>query len=114
MDEREPKHRKKKPSDKSKSESRSDHKHEYEPCIVKFIHYSWAERCVVCGRVKATWTMKNRERNMELLREDSIVKPGIGLNDYLSVPEMKAKYPGVKVYEAYYEGHELKVREIFL
>ena len=113
MDNDSPSYRKKKPSDTSKAEARSDHKHEYEPCIVKFLLYSWAERCAVCGRVRAMWTMKNRERNLELLRPESIGKPGIGLNDFLSVAEMKAKFPGVKVYEEYYEGHELKAREIF-
>lgn len=110
MDEREPKHRKKKPSDKSKSESRSDHKHEYEPCILKFLLYGWTERCVVCGRFRGKW---NREKNRELMRPESVGKPAIGLNDYLSVAEMKEKFPGVKVYEEYLDGHEFKVREIF-
>ena len=110
MDEREPKHRKKKPSDKSKSSSRSDHKHEYEPCILKYIVYIWGERCSICGRTRSKWSVA---KNRLLLRSESLGKPGIGLNDYLSVPEMKEKFPGVKVYEEYYEGHELKVREIF-
>lgn len=47
------------------------------------------------------------------MRPESVGKPAIGLNDYLSVAEMKEKFPGVKVYEEYLDGHEIKVREIF-
>ena len=110
MDNDSPSYRKKKPSDTSKSASRSNHKHEYEPCIFKFINYSWGERCVICGR---TTSKLDAAKNRELRRPESLGKPGVGLNDYLSVAEMKEKFPGVKVYEEYFEGHELKVREIF-
>lgn len=108
-----PKYKKKKHSSRSKGESRSDHKHEYEPCIVKYLVFSWAERCAVCGRVKTTWTMKNRERNRELRRPESLGKPGVSLNDFLSVKEMREKFPGVRVYEEYLDGHELRFRELF-
>ena len=110
MDEREPKHRKKKPSDKSKSDARSDHKHEYEPCILKYVLYTWGERCSICGRTRSKW---NKAKNRLLRRPESLGKAGVGLNDYLSVAEMKEKFPGVKVYEEYFDGHEIKVREIF-
>ena len=107
-----PKYQKKKRSSSSKVESRSDHKHEYEPCIVKYLMYHWAERCAICGRIKGGWTMTNRDRNRELRRPESIGKPGVGLNDYLSVEEMKEKFPGVHVYEEYWETHEVKYREL--
>lgn len=52
MDRESPIHRKKKPSSKSKASSRSNHKHKYEPCILKYLQYSWGERCQICGRIR--------------------------------------------------------------
>ena len=110
MDEREPKHRKKKPSDKSKSSSRSDHKHKYTRCIVNWLwFYSFGKRCNVCGRIQ---TLYNRS-SKELMRSEAHGHPSVGLNDYLSVSEMKAKYPGIRVYREYYEGNALKYTEVF-
>lgn len=105
--------KKKKRSDVSKAEARSDHKHEYEPCIVKYLVYNWGERCKVCGRIRHTWSMLSRERGKELMRPGSVRRAGIGVNDFLSVAEMKEKFPGVRVYEECWENHEIKTKEIF-
>ena len=109
MDRDYPAHRKKKPRDTSRSERRSDHKHEYEPCIVRFIaFFNWGERCRICGRTREKWG-----RDDDFLRPESIGKPGISTNDFLSVRELREKFPGVSVYEQYFEGHDLRTKELF-
>lgn len=109
MDNDVPAYRKKKRSGVSKSEARSDHKHEYEPCIVKYVLYNWGERCSVCGRMRFDWSRSKKE----LMRPESAGRAGIGLNDFLTVREMKEKFPGVRVYEEYWEKREIKTKEIF-
>ena len=107
MDE-ETKHRKKKPSSVSKSESRSNHKHIYEPCIIKFILYNWGERCTVCGRTRFDWSRSGKD----LQRDERVRRSSIGLNDFLTVQEMKQKFPGVKIYEEYFENRDIKYKEL--
>ncbi len=105
-------YRKKKPSSKSKAEKRSDHKHEYELCIIRFMWwFDWGERCRICGRTRIKHKLTN-SRN-DFLRPESVGKPGVGLNDFLSVRELREKYPGTNVYEELWEGNDLKIQEIF-
>lgn len=109
MDRDYPAHRKKKASDTSKAEKRSDHKHEYESCIVRYaVFFHWGKRCRICGRTKGKWG-----RDTDFLRPESVGKPGIGVNDFLSVRELRQKYPGVGIYEEYFEGHDLRTKELF-
>ena len=107
MDRDYPKHRKKKPSDTSRSEKRSNHKHEYEPCIIRYFFYNWGVRCRICGRI-----VTKPSGNTDFLRPESIGKPGVGSDDFLSVSELRQKYPGVGIYEEYFDGHDLKTREL--
>lgn len=108
MDNDAPAYKKKKASRTSKSASRSDHKHEYDFCIVRYMFfYEWGERCRVCGRTRTKWS-----RTHDFLRPEAIGKPGIGDDDYLSVKELRDKFR-VNVYEQYWEGHELKTKEVF-
>ena len=96
MDDETPKHRKKKPSDKSNAKARSDHKHKYEPCILHIIvAYTWGERCAICGRMRHRW-FPSKDR--ELRRPLGYSKAAVGANDFLTVREMKEKFPGVRVY----------------
>ena len=107
MDHDTPAYRKKKPSSKSLAQKRSDHRHEYELCIIKSLLYSWGERCRICGRFRS-----NRRSDHDLLKPASLKKPAIGLNDYLSVSQMKEKYPGIRVYELDFCGSEKVYKEI--
>lgn len=107
MDRDSPIYRKKKPSSTSKASSRSNHKHEYEPCILKYLLYSWGECCRICGRIRFKHSNDN-----ELLRPEALSKPAIGLKDYLSESEMKEKFPGIRVYELDYSGSETIFNEI--
>ena len=96
----------------SKSANRSDHKHEYEPCILKrVILYTWVDRCEICGKIR--WRF-DRASDRQLLRKESVGKPGIGLNDYLSVAEMQEAFPGGRVFEEFLgPGNEFTIKEIF-
>ena len=104
-----PSYRKKKPSGKSKSEKRSDHKHEYETCIVKYVFFNWGQRCKVCGRIKTDWQRSDRE----LIKPEFQHVRSFSLDYYLPVKEMRSKFPGVKVIEQYWEGHDIKTKELF-
>lgn len=72
--------------------------------------FTWGERCKICGRTRHKW---NLARGRELRKPLSYGKAAVGLDDYLSVAEMKKKFPGVCVYEEFWENHEYKTKEIF-
>ena len=108
MDRESPIHRKKKPSSTSKASSRSNHKHEYGPCILKYLQYSWGERCRICGRIR--YKPGNRS---ELLRPECRDKPYAGIKDYLSIREMKETYPGIRVFDWEYTKSGVVHKEIF-
>lgn len=109
MDDDSPVYRKKKPSNTSKSEKRSDHKHEYEPCIVKYIFFNWGQQCRVCGRIKTDWQKSDRE----LIKPEYQNARSFALDHYLDIKDMKKKFPGIKVIEEYWEDHDIQTRELF-
>ena len=90
-----PKHKKKKDNG-SKTNRRSDHKHEYKNVIKQgwLGGFQWAERCVICGRIKP----KSYGMMYEGLKRDNSERKCIGRDTYLSLEEIHEKYPDVKVY----------------
>ena len=86
-------------SSKSDSKKRTDHKHKYEPVIIAdsvFTAIYWGKRCSICGR------MQDRIR---LTPDRDFVKPQahsknsqrISAAELLSIPEIRAKYPGIEI-----------------
>ena len=91
--------KKSKTSSKSDSKKRTDHKHKYEPVIIAdsvFTAIYWGKRCSICGR------MQERSR---LTPDLDFVKPQersknsqrISAEELLSIPEIRAKYPGIEI-----------------
>lgn len=98
-------HRKQsKTSRTSQSARRSNHKHEYEKVIIReFIGYAWSSRCRLCGRFQSGYSRFSTTRYMDFRRPESFGKPGISNQDFLSLEEIRARYPGIPVYEFSYE-----------
>nr|WP_326184524.1 hypothetical protein [uncultured Oscillibacter sp.] len=93
-----------KTSKTSQSTRRSDHKHEYEKVIIReFIGYAWGGRCSLCGRFQGSYGRFSTARYMDFRRPESFEKPGISNQDFLSLEEIRARYPGIPVYEFFYE-----------
>lgn len=94
-------HRKKsKTASRSNSSKRADHKHQYERIIMKWIFgYQWGRRCTVCGRIDDGFGNYSSARHQDFLKPEALKKPGISNRDYLSLKEIRTKYPGIDVYK---------------
>ena len=91
-----PKYRKKK-SNSSRSEKRADHKHDYQRVIVGNRlgsgAWHWSKRCSVCGRFGLDKTMTN-----EFLKPNTFDNVW-RLFAYLSLDEVRQKYPDTPIYK---------------
>lgn len=85
---------KKKKSQKSKSSKRSDHKHQYEDIIVKsLVGWQWAERCIICNRVKYKIAISDRE----FVRPECRQLPYVSQQTYYTYEELLKLYPNVDI-----------------
>ena len=94
-------HRKKsKTASISNSSKRADHKHQYERVIVKsFLGYRWGRKCSVCGRFDDRLKYALSANSRDFMKAEAIGKPGIWSSDYLSIAEIRSKYPDVPIFE---------------
>lgn len=95
-----PKYKKKSDSSKSNSGKRSKHKHDYEKIIVGgygLFGWSWGKRCMICGRCDSYYSGYS-VNDRDFLKIGTDV-PGIAVSDWLSVEELRDKYPGTPIYE---------------
>ena len=94
-------HRKKsKTASISNSSKRADHKHQYERVIVKsFLGYRWGRKCSVCGRFDDRLKYALSANSRDFMKAEAIGKPGICYSDYLSIAEIRSKYPDVPIFE---------------
>ena len=90
-------HRKKsKTASISNSSKRADHKHQYERVIVKsFLGYRWGRKYALSANSR------------DFMKAEAIGKPGICYSDYLSIAEIRSKYPDVPIFELG-EGYQYK------
>ena len=102
-------HRKKsKTASISNSSKRADHKHQYERVIVKsFLGYRWGRKCSVCGRFDDRLKYALSANSRDFMKAEAIGKPGICYSDYLSIAEIRSKYPDVPIFELG-EGYQYK------
>jgi len=92
--------KKSKTSSKSSSNKRADHKHKYEKIILQWIFgYKWSKRCSVCGRIDSVYGSFSTMHHEDFLKPEALKKPGISNRDFLSVAEIRAKFPGVDIYK---------------
>lgn len=107
-----PKYKKKTTSTKSDSNKRSDHKHRYKTVIIRStgVGYYFSRMCPKCGRV----AKGNHSRAVELLKPEEVHKPGVSFDfrDYLSIEEIRKKFPGIDIYEAKFDGKDLVYTKI--
>lgn len=102
-----PQHRKKsQTASKSDSGKRADHKHEYIPAIFISLWNEWGGVCKVCGRLNYGYRRFSTSRHEGLLRPN--VK-GVRASDYLTVAELKTKFPGVPIYKLDTEFKEYRL-----
>ncbi len=94
-------HRKKsKTSSKSNSSKRADHKHQYERIILKWIcGFRWAKRCAICGRVDDSFGGFSSARYQDFIRPAEENRSRIVNHNYLSIPEIRTKYPSIDIYK---------------
>lgn len=106
-----PAYRKKsKTASTSNSEKRSDHKHQYEKIILRsFIGYQWGKKCSVCGRIDDRYSLSIQQRR-EFMKPVKTSHYGIGLDDFLSIPELRQKFPEIEIYEM--DSDSLEYRKI--
>lgn len=102
-------HKKKsKTASTSNSSKRADHKHQYERVIIKFIlGYYWGRKCSVCGRIDEQLKYALTSHGRDFMKPEAIGKPSISTADYLSIEEIRAKYPDVPIFELA-EGYQYK------
>lgn len=83
----------------SKSNRRADHKHQYEPVIIKWLFgFRWGRICSTCGRVDDGGTLSTARRQ-DFLKPEAKQRPGISNRDFLSIHEVRLKFPGVDIFE---------------
>ena len=86
-------------STRSDSKKRTDHKHKYEPVIIAdrvFAAIYWGKRCSICGRI---------QERTRFSPDQDFVKPEargknrqhISWEELLSIPEIRAKHPGIDI-----------------
>lgn len=97
----EPRHRRKsRTASKSNSGKRADHKHQYEKIILKWIFgFRWSRRCSVCGRIDDSLGGFSASLYQDFLKPEAKNSRGISSRDYLNIPEIRAKFPGVDIYK---------------
>ena len=86
-------------SSKSDSKKQTDHKHKYEPVIIVdrvFTAIYWGKQCSICGRMQERFHLtpdldfvKPEARNKNRQR--------ISAKELLSIPEIRARYPGIEI-----------------
>lgn len=89
-----PKYKKRK-NNSSKSSKRSDHKHDYQPVIMKgfIVGWIWADKCRICGRVKA----KHFSARKELMKPEFRSRPYYCSDFFYSYEELKELYPDAEI-----------------
>jgi len=97
----EPRHRRKsRTASKSNSSKRADHKHQYEKIILKWIFgFRWSRRCSICGRIDDSFGGFSASLYQDFLKPEAKNSRGISSRDYLSISEIRAKFPGVDIYK---------------
>ena len=95
-----PRHRKKsQTASRSNSEKRSDHKHDYEKIVFDgFLGYRWGKRCRICGRISDCYSHFSAMNRQDFLK-DGDRQAGITYRAVLTPEEIRAKYPGIKIYK---------------
>ena len=92
--------KKSKTSSKSNSSKRADHKHKYERIILKWIFgYKWGKRCSICGRIYSSYGSFSTMHREDFLKPEALKKAGISSRDFLGVADIRAKYPGINIYQ---------------
>ena len=101
IDNDEPRHRRKsKTASKSNSKKRSDHKHQYEKIIIKWLFgYRWSRRCSICGRIDDSFRGFSASLYQDFIKPEAKNGHGISNRDYLSIPEIRAIFPGIDIYK---------------
>lgn len=85
-------------SSRSNSSKRSDHKHQYEKIIVRWIFgFQWSNRCKICGRIDGNGKALYGYR--DFLKPEFKEAHAFSNARFMSVPEIRKKYPGIQIYE---------------
>jgi len=93
-------YKKKKTSSKSKSSKRADHKHDYEKVILEsWLGYEWGGMCKICGRIGGNCFNFSSKDRKDFMKPRSSESVGYTIRDFLTVDEIKEKYPGIKIFK---------------
>ena len=95
-----PHKKKSRTASKSNSSKRSDHKHDYEKVILEsWFGFEWGKRCTICGRIDSGPFNFSTSSRFDFMKPETTKKPGISFRDYLTIAEIKEKFPGVPIYK---------------
>lgn len=94
-------------SHRSDSKRKADHTHDYEKVIIRsIIGYKWSGRCRICGKFQSQYSNYSRSGCQDFIRPECKNKPGISSGSFLSVAEIRSKYPGILIYKSSESGYE--------
>ena len=91
--------KKSKTSSKSNSSKRSDHKHDYQKVVIEsFVGYKWGLRCKICGRIDSKPMSYSSSGKDDFRKPESIEGRWLSVDSWLSIPEIRKKFPGTPIY----------------